>query len=100
MDSMDTARALVAALRDAGVHHVVGGPGSRSPAIVYPLREVADQNRLRLHVRIDDRSAAFTGMGIALASGRPAAVVTTSGTATGNLMPAMMEAAHADIRLV
>src|SRR5699024_8896654 len=51
-------------------------------------------------VRIDERSAAFTAMGIALASGRPAAVVTTSGTATGNLMPAMMEAAHADIRLV
>ncbi len=100
MDSMDTARALVAALRDSGVHHVVVGPGSRSAPIVYALAEVADQKRLRLHVRIDERSAAFTAMGIALASGRPAAVVTTSGTATGNLMPAMMEAAHADIQLV
>lgn len=100
MDSMETARALVAALRDAGVHHVVIGPGSRSAPIVYALAEVADQKRLRLHVRIDERSAAYTALGISLASGRPAAVVTTSGTATGNLMPAMMEAAHADIRLV
>src|SRR5699024_11325509 len=100
MDSMDTARALVAALRDAGVHHVVVGPGSRSAPIVYALAEVADQKRLRLHVRIDERSAAFTAMGIALASCRPAAVVTTYGTATGNLITAMMEDAHADIRLV
>lgn len=100
MDSMDTARALVTALRDSGVEHVVIGPGSRSAPIVYALAEVADQQRLRLHVRIDERSAAYTALGISLASGRPAAVVTTSGTATGNLMPAMMEASHADIRLV
>src|SRR5699024_7243236 len=100
MDSKDTARALVDAQRDAGVHHVVVGPDSRSAPIVYALAEVEDQKRLRLHVRIDERSAAFTAMGIALASGRPAAVVTTSAPATGNLMPAMMEAAHADIRLV
>src|SRR5699024_12716619 len=97
MDSMDTARALVAALRDAGVHHVVVGPGSRSAPSVYALAEVADQKRLRLHVRIDERSAAFTAMGIALASGRPAAVVATSGTVIGNLVHAMMEAGTADI---
>src|SRR5690625_36375 len=100
MDSMDTARAIVTALRDSGVRHVVIGPGSRSAPLVYALAEAAHPERLRLHVRIDERSAAFTALGIALASGRPAAVVTTSGTATGNLMPAMMEASHADIRLV
>lgn len=100
MDSMDTARAIVTALRDSGVRHVVIGPGSRSAPLVYALAEAADPAKLRLHVRIDERSAAFTALGISLASGRPAAVVTTSGTAAGNLMPAMMEAAHADIRLV
>lgn len=100
MDSMDTARAIVTALRDSGVRHVVIGPGSRSAPLVYALAEAAHPEQLRLHVRIDERSAAFTALGIALASGRPAAVVTTSGTATGNLMPAMMEASHADIRLV
>src|SRR5699024_3206345 len=100
MDSMNTARAAVTALRDSGVQHVVIGPGSRSAPLVYALAEVADHERLHLHVRIDQRSAAFTALGIWLALGRPAAVVTTSGTATGNLMPAMMEAAHADIRLV
>src|SRR5699024_9386790 len=95
MDAMDTARAVVTALRDSGVQHVVIGPGSRSAPLVYALAEVADHKRLHLHVRIDERSAAFTALGISLASGRPAAVVTTSGTATGNLVPAMMEAAHA-----
>ena len=100
MDSMDTARAIVTALRDSGVQHVVIGPGSRSAPLVYALAEAADPDTLRLHVRIDERSAAFTAMGIAVASGHPAAVVTTSGTAVGNLLPAMMEASHADIRLV
>jgi len=100
MDSMDTARAIVTALRDSGVRHVVIGPGSRSAPLVYALAEAAHPETLRLHVRIDERSAAFTALGISLASGRPTAVVTTSGTATGNLLPAMMEASHADIRLV
>lgn len=100
MDSMDTARAIVNALRDSGVRDVVIGPGSRSAPLVYALAEMADPATLRLHVRIDERSAAFTALGVALASGHPAAVVTTSGTAAGNLMPAMMEAALADIRLV
>src|SRR5699024_3114189 len=100
MDSMDTARALVAALRDAGVHHVVVGPGSRSAPIVYALAEVADQKRLRLHVRIDERSAAFTAVGIALASGPPAAEVAPSGTRTGIAVLPMGGAAHAEIRLV
>ena len=76
---MDTARAIVTALRDSGVQHVVIGPGSRSAPLVYALAEAADPKTLRLHVRIDERSAAFTAMGIALASGHPAAVVTTSG---------------------
>lgn len=72
MDSMDTARAIVTALRDSGVRHVVIGPGSRSAPLVYALAEAADPTRLRLHVRIDERSAAYTALGISLASGRPA----------------------------
>lgn len=106
MDSLLTARTTVSALRQAGVREVVVAPGSRSAPLVYALAEVAGDElegtglQIRLHVRVDERSAAFTALGLSLASGRPAAVVTTSGTAAGNLLPAMMEAAHADVRLV
>src|SRR5690625_7265418 len=100
MDSMDTARAIVTALRDSGVRHVVIGPGSRSAPLVYALAEAADPAKLRLHVRIDERSAARTALGISLASGRPVAVVPTSGTAAGHLGPAMLDAARPDHRRV
>lgn len=115
---MFTARTIVSALRQAGVREVVIAPGSRSAPLVYALAEVAGDGtddhgstgssggtdvtgaQLRLHVRIDERSAAFTALGLSLGTGRPAAVLTTSGTAAGNLLPAVMEASHADARLV
>lgn len=100
MDSMQTARVIVSALIDGGVRDVVIGPGSRSAPLVYALAEAVDADKLRLHVRVDERSGAFTAMGMALGSNRPAAILTTSGTAAGNLLPAIMEAAHADIPLV
>ena len=55
---------------------------------------------MELLVRIDERSAGFTALGLALSTGSPAAVLTTSGTAVGNLMPAVMEANHAAVPLV
>lgn len=80
--------------------HVVIAPGSRNAPLAYALREAEEQEAFTVHVRTDERSAAFTALGIALRSGRAAAVITTSGTATGNLMPAVMEADHAGIPLV
>jgi 2-succinyl-5-enolpyruvyl-6-hydroxy-3-cyclohexene-1-carboxylate synthase len=55
---------------------------------------------VRLHVRVDERSAGFLALGLAAGSRTPVAVVTTSGTAVGNLLPAVMEASHSGRRLV
>ena len=55
---------------------------------------------LTLHVRIDERVAAFTALGIARETGRPALVVTTSGTAVANLLPAVMEASHSGVPML
>ncbi len=97
---MDAARFVVDALERAGVRHVVVAPGSRSAPLVYALAEAEADGRLRSHVRIDERVAGFTALGLAMGSGLPAAVLTTSGTAVGNLLPAVMEANHAGTPLL
>jgi len=100
LGALDAARIAVAALLDAGVRWVVVAPGSRSAPMAYALAEADAAGRVELLVRIDERSAGFTALGLALATGAPAAVLTTSGTAVGNLMPAVMEANHAAVPLV
>ncbi|HEX9357695.1 MAG TPA: 2-succinyl-5-enolpyruvyl-6-hydroxy-3-cyclohexene-1-carboxylic-acid synthase, partial [Streptosporangiaceae bacterium] len=55
---------------------------------------------LRLHVRIDERSAAFLALGLAKASGRPVALVCTSGTAAANFHPAVIEADESGVPLL
>ncbi|MDJ0312777.1 2-succinyl-5-enolpyruvyl-6-hydroxy-3-cyclohexene-1-carboxylic-acid synthase [Arthrobacter sp. H35-D1] len=97
---MDAARYVVDALERAGVDHVVVAPGSRSAPLVYALAEAEADGRLNCHVRIDERVAGFTALGIALGGDAPVAVVTTSGTAVGNLMPAVMEANHSGTPLI
>ncbi|MEE1621258.1 2-succinyl-5-enolpyruvyl-6-hydroxy-3-cyclohexene-1-carboxylic-acid synthase [Zafaria sp. J156] len=98
--SIETARRVLAGLHDAGLRHLVLSPGSRSAPLAYAAAEAEAAGRLVLHVRIDERDAAFTALGLALATGRPAAVGTTSGTAAGELLPAVMEAHHAGVPLV
>ncbi len=94
------ATALVDALVDAGVREVVLCPGSRSSAMAYAVWSAERAGRLRLHVRVDERSAAFLALGLAKVSRRPAVVVTTSGTAVANLHPAVLEARHALVPLI
>lgn len=91
---------IVEALIRLGVTDVLLAPGSRNAPISLALFEADRTDRLRLHVRIDERSAGFTALGIAKASQRPVAVVTTSGTATANLAPAAMEARSAGVGLL
>ncbi|MFW6188419.1 MAG: thiamine pyrophosphate-binding protein, partial [Actinomycetota bacterium] len=98
--SLDTARAVLAELVAAGMRHLVVAPGSRSAPLAYAAAAAAAAGALEVHVRVDERGAAFTALGIARATGRPSGVVTTSGTAVGNLLPAVMEADHAEVPLV
>lgn len=106
-----SARALVAALAAAGVEDYVVCPGSRSGPLAHTLADAASLRpslgvpSLSVHVRHDERAAGFMAVGLAkghAARGRAraVAVVTTSGTAVGNLMPAVMEAHHAGLPLV
>ncbi|MGO1316530.1 MAG: 2-succinyl-5-enolpyruvyl-6-hydroxy-3-cyclohexene-1-carboxylic-acid synthase [Cellulomonadaceae bacterium] len=104
--SAAAARRLVAALVDQGVRHAVLCPGSRSAPLAYALADAADDGRLTVHVRIDERSAGFLALGLARGAvldadrPEPVAVVTTSGTAAANLHPAVLEAYHAGVALL
>jgi 2-succinyl-5-enolpyruvyl-6-hydroxy-3-cyclohexene-1-carboxylate synthase len=82
------------------VRQIVVCPGSRNAPLSVALFEAARDGRLRLHVRIDERSAAFLAMGLAKSTRRPAAVVCTSGTAVANMHPAVLEAYHSGIGLI
>jgi 2-succinyl-5-enolpyruvyl-6-hydroxy-3-cyclohexene-1-carboxylate synthase len=72
-----------------GVTDVVLAPGSRSTPLALAFAEDA---RLRLHVRIDERSASFTALGLARMTGRPAPLLCTSGTAAAEFHAAVLEA--------
>lgn len=96
----DAAASLLVDLVAHGVRDVVLSPGSRSQALALAATALARQGDLRVHVRIDERVAGFTALGIARESGVPAAVICTSGTAVANLLPATMEAFHAGVPLL
>ena len=83
-----------------GVRHVVVSPGSRSQALALAAAELERQGRIRLHVRLDERVAGFTALGIGRESRRPAAVICTSGSAVANLHPAVLEAHHAGVPMI
>lgn len=90
-------RVLADELARCGLRHAVIAPGSRSTPLVLALARHPD---VQDHSVIDERSAAFFALGVARATGEPAAVVTTSGTAAGNLLPAVLEADRAGVPLL
>lgn len=96
----DAAAALLCALVDEGVRHIVVSPGSRSQALALVAAELDARGLVRVHVRVDERVAGFTALGIARETRMPAVVVTTSGTGVANLLPAALEAHHAGVPLV
>lgn len=96
------ARVLVDEWVRGGVTDAVACPGSRSTPLLVALAEAAESGALRLHVLLDERSAGFFALGLALASpsGLPAPVVTTSGTAAAELHPAVLEAHHSGVPML
>lgn len=96
----DAAAALLWALVERGVRHIVVSPGSRSQALALVAAELERRGAVRVHVRIDERVAGFTALGIGRESRVPAVVICTSGTAAANLLPAALEAHHSGVPLL
>jgi 2-succinyl-5-enolpyruvyl-6-hydroxy-3-cyclohexene-1-carboxylate synthase len=97
--STTQARIVVDELIRGGVRDVVLCPGSRNAPLAFALHDADRAGRLRLHVRIDERTAGFLAIGLA-AAGAPVCVAMTSGTAVANLGPAVVEANYARVPLV
>lgn len=94
------AHAVVDELIRGGVRDVVLCPGSRNAPLAFALHDADKAGRLRLHVRIDERTAGFLAVGLAASSGAPVPVAMTSGTAVANLGPAVVEANYARVPLI
>lgn len=88
---------FVRALFEEGVQEVVISPGSRSTPLTLAF---AAHPGFKKHVIIDERSAAFTALGIGKASGTPACLVCTSGTALANYFPAVIEATNSRVPML
>ncbi|WP_328329793.1 2-succinyl-5-enolpyruvyl-6-hydroxy-3-cyclohexene-1-carboxylic-acid synthase [Kribbella sp. NBC_00382] len=94
------ATVVVDELIRSGVREAVLAPGSRSTPLALALAAADRDGRLRLHVRIDERTAGFLAIGLIRGTGLPVPVVTTSGTAVANLHPAVLEASHSGLPLI
>ncbi len=98
------ATVLVDELIRCGLREAVIAPGSRSAPLAMALHAASSSARpgspLRLHVRIDERSASFLALGLAKASGRPVAMVCTSGTAAAHFHAAVIEADESSVPLL
>ena len=94
------ARVIVRQILEAGVTDVVISPGSRNAPLSLAFYQASKKNLIKLHVRIDERTAAFFALGIAKATNRPVPIVCTSGTAVANYHPAVLEASHTNIPLL
>ncbi len=98
--STEFAVALLGEFVRRGVRDLVLCPGSRSQALALAAAAYEEAGLLRLRVRIDERSAGFLALGLAVETGTPVLIVTTSGTAVANLHPAVLEAHHAGVPLI
>lgn len=91
------ANVIVDELARSGVETAVIAPGSRSTPLVIAL---AQHPRIKVYSLIDERSAAFFALGLGLATGKPAALLCSSGTATANFYPAVIEAHYSNVPLL
>ena len=91
------ARAILDALAECGVEEVEIAPGSRSAPLVLAAQMLAG---IGIRVHLDERCAGFFAVGYGRSHLGPAAVITTSGTAVANLLPAVVEADLSDVPLI
>ena len=98
--STTLARVIVRQLIEAGITDAVISPGSRNAPLSLAMYAAAEKGFLKLHIRIDERSAAYFALGLAKASGRAVPIVCTSGTAVANYHPAVLEAHHSNVPLL
>ena len=103
VDCMSTstrlARVIIRQIIEAGITDAVISPGSRNAPLTLALFAAEEKGLIKLHVRIDERTAAFFALGIAKATKRPVPVICTSGTAVANFHPAVLEASHSNLPL-
>ena len=99
-NSTSLARVVVRQIIEAGITDVVISPGSRNAPLSLAFFEASQEGLIKIHVRIDERTAAFFALGIIKSTGRPVAVVCTSGTAVANYHPAVLEASHTNAPLM
>ena len=90
------AERFVEALALHGVRDACVCSGSRSA----PLALALHRSSIRTHVALDERAGGFFALGLARASRRPVAIVTTSGTGAVNLFPAVVEASHGRVPVI
>ncbi len=99
-NSTSLARVVVRQIIESGITDVVISPGSRNAPLSLAFFAAAERGLITVHVRIDERTAAFFALGIIKATGRPVPVVCTSGTAVANYHPAVLEAHHTNAPLL
>lgn len=90
------ARVIVRQIVEAGITDVVLAPGSRNAPLSIAFYQAEQAGLIHLHVKIDERGAAFFALGLTKVTGRPVPVICTSGTAVANLHPAVLEASHSN----
>ena len=99
-NSTKLAHSLLRQLIEVGVSDFVISPGSRNAPLSIALGEAASKEIINLHVKIDERGAAYYALGISKASNNYVAVICTSGTAAANYHPATLEAFHTGNKLI
>ena len=92
-----TAQIIVNSLADAGLTAVIISPGSRSTPLVLAFHNHPD---IAIHVHMDERSAGFFALGMALETDAPVALLCSSGTAVSNYFPAIIEAKMSHVPLL
>ena len=99
-NSTKLAHSLLRQLIEVGVSDFVVSPGSRNAPLAIALGEAASKQIIDLHIKIDERGAAYFALGISKASNNYVAVICTSGTAAANFHPAALEAFHSGSKLI